>query len=307
MRKKKSKGQTLIPDFSAISFGNVDAFKCSLCDKCKNILQEPYVSCAECFEIFCLPCFSSGSETKRHRSDHSYSVRRDDFSLFKNSSWSASDEKVFLNLIQLYGVGNWDEISSLMNQKTAEQCRTHFHTFYFGGIFKKLELSDKNAYTRHNVPYILKTNSLEPPRGDEKNFISQSMAGYRFARSDFDIPYDNTAESILNKITLDDDYDGALENDLEMTELSTELNCAMFRAYNHRLKERKRRYRVMRNHGLILQRKTLAWLARYSEVFKHHSALGKFANFMQICDPTSFDFLMESLKLFIDTKRYLYR
>lgn len=193
-----------------------------------------------------------------------------------------------------------------MTQKSTEQCRTHFYSFYFDGIFgTQLGLSNENAYARHNVPYLLKTNSMEPPRGDDKNFISQSMAGYRFARSDFDIPYDNSAESILNKVIHDDDE--AFENDPEMQDLMKELNCAMFRAYNHRLKERKRRYHVIRKHGLILQRKTLAWLSRYSEIFNHHSALGKFATFMQISDPTSFDFLMESMKLFIDTKRCLYR
>lgn len=303
MRKEISKEQKLIPDLSAL---NIDPFSCNACAKCKTVLYEPFVSCAECFELFCLSCFSKGSETSKHKSDHSYNIQRDDFILFASSDWTAREEKVFLNLIQSYGVGNWDEISSFMVRKSAEQCRFHFYNFYFDGIFaKQLGLSNENAYTRHNVPYLLKTNSLEPPRGDEKNFISQSMAGYRFARSDFDIPYDSSAESILNKISFDEDE--VFENDHDMKEFTTELNCALFRAYNHRAKERKRRYHVMKNHGLILQRKTLAWLSKYSEMFSNHSSLGKFSTFMQISDPTSFDFLMESLKHFFDKKRHLYR
>lgn len=212
---------------------------------------------------------------------------------------------MFLNLILSYGVGNWEEISSLIN-KSPEQCRTHFYSFYFDGTFgEQLGLSNENAYVRHNIPYLMRTSSLEPPRGDDKNFISQSMSGYRFARSEFDIPYDNSAEAILNKIILDDDE--AFEIDPEMKKLNSELTCALFRSYNHRLKERKRRYCIMQNHGLILQRKTLAWLSRYSEVFHSHSDFRKFTALMQITDPTSYEFLLESLKLYFDTKRYLYR
>src|SRR5690349_20333459 len=110
-------------------------------------------------------------------------------------------------------------------------------------------MSETNAYTRHNVPYLLRTNSLDPPRGDEKNFISQSMSGYRFARSDFDFPYDSSAESILKHVMLSDEI--VFEKDKEMNEVISELNCAMLRAYNHRLKERKRRYGVVQRHGLI--------------------------------------------------------
>lgn len=211
---------------------------------------------------------------------------------------------MLLNSIQTCGFGNWEEISAEVKSKSSEECRSHFLDFYFTGVLgEQLELS--NVCERHNVPYLFKTNSLDPPRGDDRNFICQSMSGYRFARSDFDFPYDNSAESILNNVISSDDE--AFERDKDMRELADELSCAMFRAYNHRLKERKRRYRVVQRHGLILQRKTLAWLTRYSEVFHQPSAIGKFVAFMQISEPASFDFLMESLKLYSDTKRNLYR
>lgn len=198
------------------------------------------------------------------------------------------------------GVGNWDEISAALGNKAPSECRIHFYTFYFDGVFgKRLGMSNESAYARHNVPYLVKSVSLEPPRGDENSFVATSMSGYRFARSEFDVPYDNSAESILNNISLDDD-----EKDSQIT---SELNCALFRAYNHRLRERYRRYRILSSHGLILQRKTLAWLSKYTEMFHRHSDIGKFASFMQISDPMSFDFLMESMKYYFDTKRYLYR
>lgn len=257
--------------------------------------------------MFCPRCFAKGAETVQHKNNHSYTIRRDDFVLFKDSDWTAREEKVFLNLIYSYGVGNWDEISSLMHQRTSEECRAHFYKHYFDGPFGSyLGLANENAYVRHNVPYVFKSPTMEPPRGSDVNsFIAKSMSGYRFARSEFDIPYDKSAESILNNITLD--IEDVYEKDSQMQNIASEINCAMFRAYNHRLKERKRRYRVVSNHGLILQRRTLAWLSMYSEIFHHQSSVGKFAAFMQLSDPTSIDFLLESMKLFLDTKRYLYR
>lgn len=260
------------------------------------------MSCVECSQLFCLSCFANGSETRDHRNNHSYTIRRDDFKLFSGCEWSAFEEKAFLTAMYTCGVGNWDEISASLSNKLPEQCRTHFYAFYFDGIFgKRLELTNTNAYVRHNVPYLFKSNSLEPPRGDENSFVAASMSGYRFARSEFDEPYDNSAESILN-ITLDSD-----EHNEKDSKIMRELNCALFRAYNHRIKERYRRYRVLKNHGLLLQRNTLAWLSKYTEIFARQSDIGKFATFMQISDPMSFDFLMESMKYFFDKKRYLYR
>lgn len=271
--------------------------------KCEIIVHEPFVSCAECFQIFCLACFAAGSETENHKTTHDYTVRRDDFKLFHYSNWTAREEKMLLNAIQVCGAGNWDEISTELKSKSPEECRNHFYEYYFCGVLG--EQNYNNAYVAHNVPYLLKTSCLDPPRGDEKNFITQSMSGYRFARSDFDIPYDNSAESILNNVVSSDD--AAFDKDKEMRVLANELSCAILRAYNHRLKERKRRYCVVQKHGLILQRKTLAWLSKYAEVFHQQSAIGKFVAFMQISEPVSFDFLLESLKLYSDTKRYLYR
>lgn len=268
------------------------------------ILSEPFIACNECNQLFCLKCFSCGSETKVHKSDHSYTIRKDDFFLFKGSRWIAREEKVFLNLIYSYGVGNWDEISALMN-KTPHEVQSHFFKYYFEGILGQRVGLNNNAYVRHFVPHILKTNDLEPPRPEENGYLARSMAGYRFARSDFDVPFDNSAESLFNNLSLNADED--YENDHQMRQIANEVNCAIFRAYNHRLKERNRRYRVIKNHGLLLQRKTLSWLSQYSDIFQNHSSIRRFATFMQISDSTSFDFLMESIKLFIDTKRSLFR
>ena len=76
-------------------------------------------------------------------------------------------------------------------------------------------------------------------------------------------------------------------------------------------RERNRRYKMIRDHGLIVQRKTLAWLTKYSDALKvnktNQISTGRFIAFMQITDGMSFDFLVESLKFACDTKKYLQR
>lgn len=294
--KAKSENNQLL-DFTEISDRFVDPFDTSVCDKCKVVLREPFIRCADCSEWFCLPCFASGAETKRHRSDHRYSISRADFNIFPKTSWTANEEKEFLNLIEVQGVGNWEDIGAKM-KKSADECRSHFHTFYFDGVFSKLGMTNENSYVRHNVPYLFKSNSLDPPRGENGN----SLAGYRFARSDFETPMDHSAESILNNVSIE-----AQSKDVEMKSIMEAINCAMVRAYNHRLKERNRCYKVVKSHGLILQQKTRAWLTRYSEVFGQQSRLDRFITFMQISDPTSFDFLLESMKLYAEKKKILLR
>ena len=68
---------------------------------------------------------------------------------------------------------------------------------------------------------------------------------------------------------------------------------------------------MIRDHGLIVQRKTLAWLTKYADALKvnktNQISTGRFIAFMQITDGMSFDFLVESLKFACDTKKYLQR
>lgn len=55
----------------------------------------------------------------------------------------------------------------------------------------------------------------------------------------------------------------------------------------------------------------MAWMTKNSQIFSSNfnkpGNCGRFLAFMQLCDATSFDFLVESLKYAADTKIYLYR
>lgn len=189
-------------------------------------MQEPYIKCVECAQLFCLACFACGSETTQHRNTHSYAIRHDNVRVFASSSWTASDEKKLLDYMLMYGFANWDEISRAMKTKTADECRQHYLKYYFDGIFEKMIGLTSEPYFPEIIPFMYKMNSVEPPRQDVDSISFKAMAGYRCARSDFDVPYDNSADSIVSNLQLNGWDDG----------MGTELNCAIFKAYNNRLR-----------------------------------------------------------------------
>lgn len=271
-------------------------------------MQEPYIKCADCFCHICLKCFSKGAETRYHSNTHSYIIIHDNINVFPYTNWTAAEEKKFLNLILIHGLGNWEEISKQMITRNIDECRQHYFTCYFDGIFKKLLGLTNDIYLPERIPYLYKMKCIDPPRYEIDSIYFKNMAGYRAARGDFDIPYDNSAESLINDLELnDDDWPKDYQN------IKDELHCAIFKAYNHRIKERHRRYKIMKNHGLLVTNRNRAYLQKYAEALqtqnlnKFSGGTGRFVAFMQITTGMQFDNLVESLQLFTDYKKYIFK
>lgn len=200
------------------------------CNVCKIVVQEPYIKCAECKNTFCLQCFSQGAETSEHINSHDYVIIRDDnVRVFPHSNWSAREEKKFVDLMLVNGFGNWDGIEKEIKTKSSNECRDHYMTYYLDGIVGKMVGLTKDPYTPMTIPYLYKINSAEPPRHDLDSHSFKEMAGYRCARGDFDTPYDNSAETIVSNL----DLNNWNEWDRDVSEA---LNCAMFNVYNHRMR-----------------------------------------------------------------------
>lgn len=74
-------------------------------------------------------------------------------------------------------------------------------------------------------------------------------------------------------------------------------------------RERYRRYKVMREHGLIMPNRTRSWLSKYSEALGlssgKNSSAGRFLAFMQLVDGIAFDKLLEGLQYEHDLKKFL--
>ncbi|CAM9135882.1 unnamed protein product, partial [Choristocarpus tenellus] len=106
------------------------------CESCKKDINGlARIRCAECTEKIdvCLSCFSTGAETKRHKSDHPYRVMDSlSFPLF-SEDWTAAEELTLVDHVRKLGLGSWDEISdALHRKKTPAQVREHYLDLYLG-------------------------------------------------------------------------------------------------------------------------------------------------------------------------------
>ncbi|XP_055695769.1 transcriptional adapter 2A isoform X2 [Lutzomyia longipalpis] len=279
-----------------------------LCNFCSQDLCEPFIECVECREVFCPPCFASGRETIRHRNFHQYSVRQDDFPIFRGSSWTGREEKVLLDLIAKYGLGNWSDVAKGMRNRSSSECQRHYFQFYTNGLVGRMCGLQEEPYVRELREHWGKSECARLSRFPPETLEAKALAGYRAARGEFDIPYDQTAESILSHIDVDP---WPSEED---TEASKELNCAVFRAFNHRLRERKRRYNVIREHGLLDHQSTAIRLQSIEEIlsvgeksFEKASNATRFSAFVQLLSAESLNLLVARLKHAQELRNYLQR
>lgn len=75
-------------------------------------------------------------------------------------------------------------------------------------------------------------------------------------------------------------------------------------------RERQRRYRIMRQHGLILPNRTRSWLAKYTEALRMQNGssstnTGRFIAFMQLTTGIAFDKLIEGLQYEHDLRKFI--
>lgn len=209
------------------------------CDICHTCMAEPYITCAECPRPpasvhaavrLCLACFARGAEAGAHLNSHAYSVTHDTVRVFRGSDWTAGEERRLVELLERCGFGNWADVAkALGGGRTADACQRHYLNHYFGGIFWQMCGLTRWPYVRTRTPHLLRANVADPPRHAADSAQSKCMAGYRFARSDFDTPFDSSAELLISQL------DGADRWDFDAS-VSETLNCAMVRAYNNRLR-----------------------------------------------------------------------
>ncbi|KAK7867472.1 hypothetical protein R5R35_004483 [Gryllus longicercus] len=278
-----------------------------LCIICGNVLKEPFIKCAECVDMnICSACFSSGAEWGLHTNDHDYIVIRNEFSIFEGSMWSAKEEIVLLNAIEECGFGNWPDVARRVRTRSSEDCERHYMQYYVDNqsipelpVFRKMPTIEQKP----PIPYFGSNGNEidEPPRYEVDSPRYKSLAGYNAGRSEFETEYDQYAEDDICELELDtfretDDYQ----------ELGQALQVAVLSRYNERLKERARRKKVIRNHGLIMMRKTTAWQQYYEQNLTRH-VVEKLLPFAQLLSGMDLDYVMESLKHSADLRQRILR
>ncbi|CAB1348973.1 unnamed protein product, partial [Coregonus sp. 'balchen'] len=232
------------------SFGNDPSDK-PRCRGCSSNLVEPYIKCAECGPspfLLCLQCFTRGFEFKKHESDHKYEIMTSDFPVLE-PGWTAQEEMALLEA----------DVAYQMRTKSKEECEAHYmKNFINNPLFSStlLNLRQKEEARTADTAIPFKPTD-DPPRPTFDSLLSRDMAGYMPARADFMEEFDNYAEWDLKDIDFVDDD----------TDILHALKVAVVDIYHSRLKERERRKKIIRDHGLINLRKFQS--AKVYERVKH--------------------------------------
>ncbi|XP_030021079.2 transcriptional adapter 2A [Manduca sexta] len=269
------------------------------CDVCAEIAHEPYIECCDCETNLCSGCFAAGKETTTHKNDHMYAIRRNDFPLFENCNWSAKEECKLLSALSTCGYGNWEEISKSVHTRSKLECQEHYKKYYIENVpCKELQVfpeTKESLFPKLLTPYLYNTDvCTNPPRN---NTGDQHLAGYNAYRSEFEFNYDHNAESIFN---IEDSHS---EDDDECMDA---LKVSLVNALNTRLRERRRRYKIIQNHGLIMANKLIAWVQKFDVTMTRQKA-ERLLCFMQFMTGMQFDAFMETMNLEYELMQKLLR
>uniref|UniRef100_A0A4W4DTU9 Transcriptional adapter n=1 Tax=Electrophorus electricus TaxID=8005 RepID=A0A4W4DTU9_ELEEL len=263
-----------------------DPFDKPLCGGCSSYLVEPYIKCADCAPplfLLCLQCFTRGYEYKRHQSDHKYEIMTSDFPILE-PGWTAQEERSLLEAVMDCGFGNWQDVAYQMRTRTKEECEGHYiKNFINNPLFSSTLLSLRQTEEAHTTDTAIPFKPTDdPPRPSFDSQLSRDMAGYMPARADFMEEFDNYAEWDLKDIDFVDDDSDILHA----------LKTAVVDIYHSRLSERKRRKRIVRDHGLINLRKFQMLERRYpKEVQDLYDIMRRFA---RVAGPMEHDKFIES-------------
>ncbi|XP_054281115.1 transcriptional adapter 2B-like isoform X2 [Macrosteles quadrilineatus] len=228
-----------------------DVFNTYRCSHCQYKIDGLRVRCATCSDFeMCLQCFTNGAEIGPHRNDHPYqfvdSVALDVFG--DRSGWSALEELNLLNAIEHYSFGNWKDIAQHIGTRNADEAREEYiNRFLEGSIgqatwptVQHLRPVLRDLVGEDDGPLAGTVVSNLPPL-DIRAQEAQQLDYYPL-RDDFEIEYDNMAETLVSGLTLVSGEDDDLDIALKLTQVDM---------YTMHLRERERRHRVLRDFQLI--------------------------------------------------------
>lgn len=211
------------------------------CDYCARDLSSAIrARCTVCPDYdSCLDCFSVGAALKPHEASHSYRLIEVVQTPVFQVGWSAEEEEKMLEGLELYGVGNWEQVAKLIRSKSPEETESHF----------------MKVYLQSNNPPLPDPSKMVPAdKGEKKGedevdpkmlrvmhkHQQEDAAGWMEKRGDFVYEWDNEAEELIG--------------DMEITEIDTkaskDLKATILEIYASKLDERDRRKKFVLERGL---------------------------------------------------------
>lgn len=212
---------------------------CMTCHR--DISEEVYIKCTRCAGFNqCLECFSVGYEAQLHLRTHPFVVMEPFVQPVFQKGWTAEEEITFLDSIQTYGMGNWQEIADVLKTKTSIECERHYFSTFMESestpipgehVISEAVLPPPLPFdttARESRPSIAHDKNLQE-RGKKERTTPAEFAGWMPRRMEFEVEFLNEAEQMIGQITF---------NDADETPESLEQKLAELRVYNEKLGER---------------------------------------------------------------------
>ncbi|KAL0407193.1 UNVERIFIED_CONTAM: Transcriptional adapter ADA2b [Sesamum latifolium] len=238
------------------------SFHCNYCKK--DITGRIRIKCAECSDFdLCIECFSVGAALHPHQSDHPYRVMKVLSFPLISPDWSAEEELLLLEGIEIFGMGVWADVAEHVETKTAEACFEHYTNAYLNSPYFPLpDLTHFAGKTKEELLEMAKGHRQEKKREIQQESAASSSrvgiedshqsgprrlpstttpGGYNPKRHEFDIEYDNDAEELLVAMQFK-------ETDEEW---ERELKLRTIGIYSRRVDERNRRKDFIVERGLL--------------------------------------------------------
>lgn len=109
--------------------GKKALYHCNYCNK--DISGKIRIKCAVCSDFdLCIECFSVGAEIHPHKSNHPYRVMDNLSFPLISPDWSADEEILLLEGIEMHGLGSWNDVAEHVGTKSKEQCVDHYNAIY---------------------------------------------------------------------------------------------------------------------------------------------------------------------------------
>jgi len=176
--------------------------------------------------------------------------------------WGADEELLLLEGIEIYGLGNWGDVSDHVGTKLPPSCKDHYFKTYINVPTAPLpdltqvltsneSLLERNrqgrgAMTKQQDPSSLEEDDEVTAKKQAHTKVSSSysvpeLAGYMTNRGDFETEYENEAESVCCDVAFNEDD----------TQVERELKLRILEIYNQKLDERIRRKNFIVERGLL--------------------------------------------------------
>lgn len=218
---------------------NTSRFHCDFCGR--DLSFAIRARCAVCPDYdSCLDCFSVGATLAPHKPEHSYRLIEVVHTPIYQIGWSADEEDKLLEGLELYGVGNWEQVAKLIGTKNPVETETHFMKVYLQT--PSAPLPDPNRMIpAEKAPLSDKFDDVDPKALRVMHMHQQEdAAGWMEKRKDFVYEWDNEAEEIIGDMEVTED-DSKAEKDLK---------AQVLEIYDSKLTERKERKDFVLERGL---------------------------------------------------------